>query len=62
MTTVGSSCEVYMQLRGLVDIPKEIARLEENIDKRSTQREKLIKVTEVEGYEEKVGVVRMMAC
>ena len=51
-----------MQLRGLVDIPKEIARLEENIDKRSTQREKLIKVTEVEGYEEKVGVVRMMAC
>ena len=62
MTTVGSSCEVYMQLRGLVDIPKEIARLEENIDKRSTQREKLIKVTEVDGYEEKVGVVRMMAC
>ena len=62
MTTVGSSCEVYMQLRGLVDIPKEIARLEENIDKRSTQCEKLIKVTEVEGYEEKVGVVRMMAC
>ena len=61
MTTVGSSCEVYMQLRGLVDIPKEIARLEENIDKRSTQREKLIKVTEVEGYEEKVGVVWMMA-
>ena len=61
MTTVGSSCEVYMQLRGLVDIPKEIARLEENIDKRSTQREKFIKVTEVEGYEEKVGVVWMMA-
>ena len=54
MTTIGSSCEVYMQLKGLVDIPKEVARLEESIEKRSTQRTKLVKMTEAEGYEEKV--------
>ena len=54
MTTIGSSCEVYMQLKGLVDIPKEVARLEESIEKRSTQRTRLIQKTEAEGYEEKV--------
>ena len=54
MTTIGSSCAVYMQLKGLVDIPKEVARLEESIEKRSTQRAKLVKMTEAEGYEEKV--------
>ena len=57
MTTIGSSCEVYMQLKGLVDIAKEVARLEESIEKRSTQRAKLIEVTEAEGYEEKVWIV-----
>ena len=55
MSTVGSQCEVYMQLEGLVDIDKEFDRLEELIGKKNSQKEKLINITKVEGYEEKVS-------
>ena len=54
MLTIGSKCEVYMQLEGLVDAIKEIARLEDLIGKKTLQRDKCIKSTEIEGYEEKV--------
>lgn len=57
MTTIGSQCEAYMLLRGLVDAAKEISRLEETIGKKVTQRDKLIELTHVEGYLEKVGGV-----
>lgn len=54
MTTVGSSCEIHMQLKGLVDVPKEISRLEETIDKKESQRAKLMKDVTMEDYEKKV--------
>ena len=54
MTTVGSQCEVHMQLQGLVDATKEISRLEDAILKKTSQREKLISTTQIEGYEQKV--------
>ena len=31
MTTVGASCEIHLMLRGLVDVPREVARLEDKI-------------------------------
>ena len=37
-----------------MDAAKEIARLEENIAKCSSQRDKLLQSTKVDGYEEKV--------
>ena len=54
MCTVGSVCEVHVRLEGLVDAAKEIARLEESIAKCSSQRDKLLQTTKVDGYEEKV--------
>ena len=57
-TTIGSQCLVYMQLKGLVDAQKEINRLEETLAKKSSQRDKFVKTTEVDGYIEKVQLVR----
>lgn len=54
MSTIGSQCEVYMQLEGLVDFDKEISRLEEAIRKKEQQRDKVLLQTRVEGYIEKV--------
>ena len=54
MTTVGASCEVHLMLRGLVDVAKEISRLEEKIDKLDTQISKLKKTMSMENYEQKV--------
>ncbi len=54
MATVGHQCEVHLLLRGLVDVPKEMARLEDKISKLSSQLEKLAVTTSIEGYEEKV--------
>ena len=31
MITVGASCEIHLMLRGLVDVPREVARLEDKI-------------------------------
>ena len=54
MATVGSVCEVHMQLKGLVDAKKEISRLEESIAKKASDRDKHVKTTQSESYEEKV--------
>ena len=55
MATVGHSCEVHLLVKGLVDVAKESARLEDKVAKISTQLEKLAKITSREGYIEKVG-------
>uniref|UniRef100_A0A1X7UQH7 Valine--tRNA ligase n=1 Tax=Amphimedon queenslandica TaxID=400682 RepID=A0A1X7UQH7_AMPQE len=55
-TTIGNQCLVYMQLKGLVDAQKEINRLEETLAKKSGQRDKFVKTTEVDGYTEKVSI------
>ena len=54
MTTVGASCEVHLMLRGLVDVGKEVARLEEKIEKLDGQIAKVKKMMDMENYEEKV--------
>ena len=41
-------------LRGMVDAEKEVARLEEKIQKLDIQADKLKKTTSIEGYEDKV--------
>lgn len=56
MSTVGSACEVYIRLVGLVDAANEIARLKESIDKCCSQRDKLLLSTKVDGYREKVAL------
>ena len=62
MSTIGSQCDVFMQLEGLVDFDKEISRLEELIQKKTVQKEKVIRITEVEGYENKVLIVYCYCC
>ena len=54
MSTVGATCEVHLMLRGMVDAEKEVARLEEKIQKLDIQADKLKKTTSIEGYEDKV--------
>ena len=56
MATVGHQCEVHLLLRGLVDVGKEVARLEDNITKLSSQLEKMAETMSIENYEEKVMV------
>ena len=55
MATVGHSCEVHLLVKGLIDVAKESARLEDMVTKITTQLEKLAEVTSREGYIEKVG-------
>ena len=54
MATVGHQCEVHLQLKGLVDVSKEVARLEDKISTLSSQLEKLAVSMSIENYEEKV--------
>lgn len=54
VATVGASCEVHLVLRGLVDVGKEVARLEDKIEKLNVQVAKVNKLTNMESYEEKV--------
>ena len=54
MQTVGDKCEVHMMLRGLVDVAREISRLQEKITKLSIQLDKLQTAMAAEGYEQKV--------
>ena len=56
MTTVGATCEVHLMLRGMVDAEKEVARLQEKIEKLNLQTDKLRKAMSIDGYEEKVRV------
>lgn len=55
MATVGHQCEVHLLVKGLVDPPKEMARLEEKISRLSSQLEKLSVAMSKERYEEKVS-------
>ena len=54
MSTVGATCEVHLMLRGMVDAEKEVARLEEKIQKLNGQVDKIKKTMSIEGYEDKV--------
>lgn len=54
MQTIGDKCEVHVMLRGLVDVDREIGRLQEKITKLSIQLDKLQTAMATEGYEQKV--------
>lgn len=54
MQTVGDKCEVHVMLRGLVDVDREISRLQEKISKLSVQLDKLQTAMTTERYEQKV--------
>ena len=54
MQTVGDKCEVHLMLKGLVDVDREISRLQEKITKLSIQLDKLQTAMATEGYEQKV--------
>ena len=56
MTTVGASCEVHLMLRGMVDVGKEVSRLDDKIEKLNAQIAKVKKMMDIENYEEKVCV------
>ena len=62
MQTVGDKCEVHMMLRGLVDVPREISRLQEKITKLSMQLDKLQTAMAAEGYEAKVQNIVIILC
>ena len=55
MQTVGNKCQVYILLKGLVDVPREVERIEERIKKLKTQIDKLISSMNIPDYEKKVG-------
>ena len=59
MRTVGASCEVHLMLRGMVDVVKEVNRLQEKIGKIDTQISKMNKTISMENYEEKVRILRL---
>ncbi len=54
MATVGASCEVHLMLRGMVDVGKEVAKLEDKTEKLNGQIAKLKKTMSIENYKEKV--------
>ena len=55
MTTVGAGCEVHLMLRGLVDVPREVARLEDKMNGLDKMIAKFRKSMSIEHYEEKVS-------
>ncbi len=54
MATVGSNCEIHLLLKGMVDIAKEVSKIETKIGKLDSQVERLMKAMSIDNYEEKV--------
>ncbi|XP_032235539.1 valine--tRNA ligase [Nematostella vectensis] len=52
--TVTGKCEVHLLLKGMIDIAKEISKVENKQENLKAQLEKLKKATEVEDYKNKV--------
>ena len=55
MQTLGNKCQIFILLKGLIDVPREIARIEEKFQKLEGQIAKLVASMSIEGYEEKVS-------
>ena len=55
MATVGASCEVHLMLHGMVDVGKEVSRLEEKIEKLNGQISKMKESMSIENYEDRVS-------
>lgn len=55
MTTVGASCEIHLMLRGLVDVPREVARLESKMESLNGTIAKWREAMTLDNYEQKVS-------
>ena len=55
MQTLGNKCQIFILLKGLIDVPREIARIKEKLQKLEGQIAKLVTSMSIEGYEEKVS-------
>ena len=55
MQTLGNKCQIFILLKGLIDVPREVARIEEKLQKLEGQMAKLVASMNIEGYEEKVS-------
>lgn len=56
MATVGSNCEVHLLLKGMVDVGKEVTKIETKIGKLDGQLERLMKAMSIDNYQEKVYI------
>lgn len=57
MQTLGNKCQIFILLKGLIDVPREIARIKEKLQKLEGQIAKLVASMSIEGYEEKVSAL-----
>ena len=62
MATVGDWCEAHLLVEGLVDPPRETARLQEQLGKLRAELDDCVKRTQVENYEEKVHMYMSDSC
>ena len=54
IVTVSDKVAAHLMLKGIIDAPKEVEKLEKKKTQLRNQYDKLIKATQVEGYEKKV--------
>eukprot|EP00795_Rhopilema_esculentum_P010703 gene10703-19476_t len=60
---VGEKCEVHLHIKGLVDIGKEISKLDNKLEKTEAQLSKLMEAMKIDDYEKKVpDSVRQQNC
>ena len=60
MTTVGASSEVHLLLRGLVDVSKEVGKLEGMIAGLDVAMAKLVEAMNIDNYEERVSAAELL--
>ena len=57
MQTLGNKCQIFVLLKGLIDVPREVTRIKEKLQKMEGQIAKLVSSMNIEGYEDKVSVL-----
>ena len=60
MMTVGVSCEVHLLLRGLVDMSKEVGKLEGKMASVDGTMAKLMEAMNIDNYEERVSAAELL--
>ena len=60
MATVGASCEVQLLLQGLVDVSKEVRKLEGKMAGLDVAMAKLVEANNMDNYEERVSAAKLL--